>query len=54
MSDDTEFKSCGTVDDTPVPPVKYPFRNKRGFWEVDGLVLDSEGDKEYITALLEF
>ena len=42
------------MDDTPVPPVYYPFRNKRGRWEVDGLELESEGDKEYITSLLEF
>ena len=54
MPDDTEFKTCGTVDDTPVPPVNYYFRNKKGRWEVDGLELDRDVDKEYITALLEF
>ena len=42
------------MDETPVPPVNYLFRNERGRWEVDGLELDSEGDKEYITSLLEF
>ena len=42
------------MDDTQVPPVSYPFRNKKGRWEVDGLELDSEGDEQYITALLEF
>ena len=53
--DDTEFKSCGTVDDSFVPPViSYPFRNSKGKWEVDGLELDSEGDELYITSLLEF
>ena len=52
--DDTEFKSCGTVDDTCVHPVSYPFRNATGRWEVDGLELDSEGDELYITFLLEF
>ena len=37
-----------------MPPVSYPFRNKNGRWEVDDLELDSEGDEQYITALLEF
>ena len=51
--DDTEFKSCGTVDDIYVP-VNYPFRNAAGRWEVDGLELDSQEDELYITSLLEF
>jgi hypothetical protein len=49
-----DFKSCGTFDDTPVPPVLYPQRNEKGRWAVGDLELDSNEDKEYINSLIEF
>jgi hypothetical protein len=49
-----DFKSCGTFDETPVPPVLYPQRNERGRWAVGDLELDSNEDEGYINSLIEF